>query len=197
MVNNTIWFDFDNTLVNSTMQIVDMYNNEYDESVDWTKVYNWNFEDQCKQITLQDIDRYFGSRDFFEDVDLLYDMVDLFDYYSTATSLTIGVATKGNKSNLNYKKNYIDEILFADKILLMDDSTMDKSQVEGLILVDDNSHCLKTCKCRYKILYAPLGKRQWNEDVYDLPSDETDILIVKNGYELRNLIDYILKKENL
>lgn len=199
--NITLFFDFDNTLVEAVKRITEMYNKKYNDNADWEKVYRWNLYDQCTQITEDDISEFFGSEEFFVGLDktlLGYSYSVLRDDLKRYPHIKFGIITKGNPNNLYWKEKFINKWFSPDILKLECASTMSKHSISGeYLLIDDNEKCVLTCGCKYKLLYAPQGKREWNENVYDLPSDESDIDVIDTYYDAYKYIMYALKQDGI
>lgn len=202
----TLWFDLDNTLLNSTKEIVRQFNNRYNQANDWTLTKKWNFTDVCEGITNSEVNEMFGSKEFFDNVKFT-ELIKVYfklangiyeTEYGDEVDVLMGIISKGNESNLFYKENQLLNKIPYDCKKLESDATMNKSSINGeFLLVDDNQECLLTCGCKYKVLYAPFGKCEWNEKIYDLDSEESGIDIVSNAKELYQYVLYALKKENI
>lgn len=202
----TIWWDLDNTLLNSTKEIVRQFNNKHNQNNDWKLTKKWNFTDVCEGITNAEVNEMFGSKEFFDNVEFT-ELIKVYfklangiyeTEYGDEVDVLMGIISKGNESNLYYKENQLLNKIPYDRKKLESDTTMDKSSINGeFMLIDDNQDCLLTCGCKYKVLYAPFGKCEWNEKIYDLYSEESGVDIVSSAKELYQYILYALKKENI
>lgn len=202
----TIWWDLDNTLLNSTKEIVRQFNNKHNQTNDWRLTKKWNFTDVCEGITNTEVNEMFGSKEFFDNVEFTELMKIYFGFLNGVyesdcgdeVDVFMGIISKGNRSNLYYKDTQLLNRIPYDFKKLEPDTTMDKSSINGeFMLIDDNYECLLTCGCKYRVLYAPFGKCEWNEKIYDLDAEESGIDIVSNAKELYQYIIYALKKENI
>lgn len=199
----TLWFDVDSTMIHTIPTIVDMYNDKYDKQCDYTKTRKWNFGDSCEGITLEDINEFFGSREFFErveftEVGLLY--FQLLEKFHKYPNIKFGIISKGSVDNLYWKKRFVKDLIPHDKLILESEDVIGRGILQGeFILIDDSSVNLENCGCLHRVLYADdlYGETEWNKSAYSKPSEDTGIDVVTTAKELKDYILYVLKKENI
>lgn len=174
-----IYFDFDNTIVNSIESFCNVYNFLYDDKADWGKVRQWNMGDQCKQLDKDMIVRIFEDGLFFQNLKF-FDNRMYFLLEDLSKTDDLHIISVGSRKNLLYKRKWILENLpfINDKNIALlshfDEGshtidTIDKSEInlENSILIDDNQDALESSNATYKVLYSHRGiKAEWNEKIF-------------------------------
>lgn len=186
-----IFLDFDNTLVNSTKAYCHVYNKMHNTKAHWQLIRKWDMKDQCPLNTKEGLENIFGSQDFFDVLEFYKGMKNMVKGLSQNKELELFIVSKGNDRNLALKREWIlknlPQIKQDNIILLCNKDGMDKSSVdmEGGILVDDNSECLLSSNASYQIVFSHNAiKTEWNELVFD------DLVLSSDA---RNLYEEIMK----
>jgi len=175
-----IYFDFDNTIVNSIESFCSVYNFLYDDNADWRKVRKWNMSDQCTGLDNDMIIRIFEDGLFFQKLKFFDNRI--YNYLKKLNEDNeIYILSVGSRKNLIYKKKWIlDKLPFINEknIVLLshfnegNDSIgiIDKSEInlENSVLIDDNQDALLSSNATHKVLYSNNGlKAEWNEKVFN------------------------------
>ena len=101
-----LFVDFDNTIVDSTKAICDMYNNHFKDKEGFilanpTKCMEWDFLDVCTLANKETLEEYFNAKEFFENLNIFYfarrTIKTLSDYCD------IYIVSIGDFKNLSYK----------------------------------------------------------------------------------------------
>lgn len=208
-------FDFDSTITESIQAICHAYvNRHYNEIMEglipmplYTHIRRWNMEDELPMMTEQELLELFDSEEFFNFLGFITDpsglsmsnlIADLIYFHSC----DIHIASKGHKRNLELKRDWIiNRIPYFDinNFEGMLGTTMDKSSLEGLILIDDCiSNLYSAMNVKYKILFAHRGNEcEWNSDGFKDGFETGNFYICKSVKELYDRIMYILDFEKI
>ena len=188
-MKHKIFIDFDSTLVNSIKAFVDVYKERHKEelvsgSINFPLaefVKSWNMADEMPELTLDELYEIFDSERFFDNLSLFADpngvtMYDFLEQLCYDDSLSVKIASKGHSKNLKLKKEYIEKnfkCFNIDNFIPMQGTDMDKSSLEGLILIDDHEENLYTSRVKFKILVnfnINKDKCEWNSKAMDDPT---------------------------
>lgn len=161
-----IVMDLDNTLALTDKAVCKVYNDNTGENVDYTKVKEWYYSDVIKKWTRDEINNVFIQQEFFDNLEPIQGMYELLKNMQEKGHI-IKIASVHRSEGVEMKKNWIrkhfDFIeekninILTGIDLKTGDIIMDKSTIEGDIMVDDHMDNLKTCKCKYKIMYGDYG----------------------------------------
>jgi len=152
----TIYVDFDNTIVNTTKRIVELYNEDFRFyknyiEIDYNKIQTYGFK-ECNCASEENINQYFNSPRFFEGLEYLPGA------YEALTELSkkykIVVVSMGYSPNLKGKEEWLKkELPFAEFIGCNLKQYKDKSHLNmtGGIQIDDTKRMLETTNAERKI----------------------------------------------
>lgn len=205
-----LYMDYDGTLVNSIKSFVEIYNWLYSDikerDADWTKVRQWNFQDECTKIDPHDVEKIFADKRFFNILEFYPEMRQLMYEYCVINKdvYEVYIVSKGTKNNLKHKKEWIKNnlpFMKEENIILMDiedGSNMSKSSIDMSdgIIIDDNQDCLKSSNAKWKILFTWKDVRaEWNKDMYYTCLKATNAESLKMN--IKHITDVIQKQNAL
>lgn len=191
-MNNKIdlFLDFDDTICLTSKQFVKLANKKYKKEEDWNNINRWDFKDLYPEITNNDIDNIFSSEDFFVDLELCENCLDVIN--SIKNLANIHIATIGTDKNLKNKMKWIKENLNIDFNFngILDTGINDKSSVDmsGAIFVDDRIDNLRSSNANIKILYKNYHNYSWQQIE---PND--NIYVVDSWEQICSILDFISK----
>ena len=191
-MNNKIdlFLDFDDTICLTSKQFVKLANKKYKKEEDWNNINRCDFKDLYPEITNNDIDNIFSSEDFFVDLELCENCLDVIN--SIKNLVNIHIATIGTDKNLKNKMKWIKENLNVDFNFngILDTGISDKSSVDmsGAIFVDDRIDNLRSSNANIKILYKNYHNYSWQQIE---PND--DIYVVDSWEQIYSILDFISK----
>ena len=164
-----LFIDFDGTLTDSVKKICEMYNFDYKNHPDFIPakdylVNAWNFSDQCPLIDKDIIEDYFCQKRFFINLEFLENAKEIVDKLSK--HYDIYIVSMGKTNNLIYKNQWLKENLKCIKRFIgcnyTDYDNKSHINMQGGILIDDNSNNLETSNADITICYGDIYS--WNED---------------------------------
>lgn len=155
---DTVFADFDDTLVDSLQADVTMLNERYGTNVDKSEVMCWNFRDVFPQLKEDEIEDLFDDPRFFEIIQFKPNAKEFILSIPNAK-----IITKGRPKNLELKKqwlyyNGLGDIPFTG--LGLDDSKGDYIDYNSL-LIDDNKGNLESVDCKYKVMMVTNENSEW------------------------------------
>ena len=155
---DTVFADFDDTLVDSLQADVTMLNERYGTNVDKSEVMCWNFRDVFPQLREDEIEELFDDPYFFEIVQFKERAKEFILSIPNAK-----IITKGRPKNLELKKqwlynNGLGNIPFIG--IGLDDSKGDYIDYNSL-LIDDNKGNLESVDCKYKVMMKTNSFSEW------------------------------------
>ena len=173
----TIYLDFDESIVNTKQAFCTVYNEKYTNHkdfalADYTKVYKYNFADQCPLLEdIQAVHDIFDSEEFFDALTLKDDCLEILHKHKY--DFNYQIVTIGTPKNLSRKVLWTEKNLpFIKDIVLISNGSnkMDKSIINMFsgelpsIFLDDHHDNLKSSNANIKICIASYGERDWNKD---------------------------------
>lgn len=191
-MNNKIdlFLDFDDTICLTSKQFVKLANKKYKKEENWNNINRWDFKDLYPEITNNDIDNIFSSEDFFVDLELCENCLDVIN--SIKNLANIHIATIGTDKNLKNKMKWIKENLNIDFNFngILDTGINDKSSVDmsGAIFIDDRTDNLRSSNANIKILYKNYHNYSWQQIE---PND--NIYVVDSWEQICSILDFIFK----
>lgn len=191
-MNNKIdlFLDFDDTICLTSKQFVKLANKKYKKEEDWNNINRWDFKDLYPEITNNDIDNIFSSEDFFVDLELCENCLDVIN--SIKNLVNIHIATIGTDKNLKNKMKWIKENLNVDFNFngILDAGINDKSSIDmsGAIFADDRTDNLRSSNANIKILYKNYHNYSWQQIE---PND--NIYVVDSWEQIYSILDFISK----
>lgn len=191
-MNNKIdlFLDFDDTICLTSKQFVKLANKKYKKEEDWNNINRWDFKDLYPEITNNDIDNIFSSEDFFVDLELCENCLDVIN--SIKNLVNIHIATIGTDKNLKNKMKWIKENLNIDFNFngILDTGINDKSSIDmsGAIFIDDRTDNLRSSNANIKILYKNYHNYPWQQIE---PND--NIYVVDSWEQIYSILDFISK----
>lgn len=157
-----IFLDFDNTIVDSTKAICDMYNECYKDHknfipADPEKCFDWNFKDVCPLAPSWWVNNCFNTKQFFANLHLMKDAYGAIRRLSRKHEIYI--VTIGDFRNIAYKSMFLEGNLpFVQNIICIrnENCNMNKEIVDMSdgILIDDNLENLKSSNAAYKFVFG-------------------------------------------
>lgn len=191
-MNNKIdlFLDFDDTICLTSKQFVKLANKKYKKEENWNNINRWDFKDLYPEITNNDIDNIFSSEDFFVDLELCENCLDVIS--SIKNIVNIHITTIGTDRNLKNKMKWIKENLNIDFNFngILDTGINDKSSVDmsGAIFIDDRVDNLRSSNANIKILYKNYHDYSWQQIE---PND--NIYVVDSWEQIYSILDFISK----
>lgn len=172
-----IAFDFDNTIANSNLAIIELFK-VYHPNIIHTNypkyefVSEWNYQDVIPEITSGEVESYFNNPKLFELITPFMDryltMIDLMEEL-IAEGHSVYVASKGSAENLELKKIWLRQRIPSfdlDNLIGIPLSVIGKSDeyLRGIdVLIDDVDSNFNN-SVKHKILFANQGEKSWNKN---------------------------------
>jgi hypothetical protein len=162
-----LFWDVDNTLVNSKKRFVELYNIEYKQDADWRKVCKYDLSDECplveNPIEIFNKPQFYNNDLDWEDmyVPEILRMLQLRDGFE------IHIVTIGTKENLFFKKQWLKrrlKFINEENYHLLEKTDLGKGEINMInsTLIDDSYINLLTSNSKLKIC---MHKRtEWNKD---------------------------------
>lgn len=198
-----IVLDFDDTLVKSSEQIIQMLNQRYNLNKTIEDLKDWGYSSIYSNITSQEVTDLYASEEFFEKVNwnegVIIFLLEFKKYYNYI------ICSKGSKKNLKLKKEFLTK--WFDKFNIKDwefigletnddtDYNLNKSAIDFsncLFAIDDNVNALLSINTPKKILIKNYAEYYWNET----PINKEDVYIINNFYELIEMCKFDIKLRN-
>lgn len=163
-----LFVDFDGVLMNTIKKIVELYNIDYDDNINWPDVNSWSFIELNKS-TPDKIDEYFDSSKFFWNLEYMDDAKTIIPMLQEKWfGDNFYVVTTGRDRNVNLKKwniqNYFPTFNLNHFIGININEFNDKSHIDmsGGVFIDDLSSNLRSSNADIKICFGSVYP--WNED---------------------------------
>lgn len=156
---NTIYLDFDNTIVESNQRVIDILNNRYNLAKSEADLNDYQFN-SIYPITEQEKLEIFESDEFYEKLRFKPGVLEVLNKYFNFYNIVI--VSKGTANNLLKKEKWIKKNLpFNFKFIgLRGQSLRKQIDMKNSIQIDDNLKCLET-NASLKILYKNFNEFPW------------------------------------
>lgn len=167
MIDIRILIDLDNTCVKSDVAMLSYYNEVTGKNIEFKpELSTWNMELLIKDWSKEQVNDIFVQQGFFKHLKLYDGVIETLHKLKDAGH-EIEIVSCHDIRGIGYKCDWIRKNLpMVDRINLIPlgkDLKLDKSHVQGDIIIDDVPSVLDTSPCKYKIL---MGQYSWNEDCY-------------------------------
>lgn len=167
-----IFFDFDNTLVNSTKAFIDVYNLLYQDNIDSTSIHNYDFSPQIK-LEKNQIVQIFSSTIFYDKLKI-FDGVEKFlkklhDSNLFEVIMVTNCSCNSISKKIEYLKNSNLDQYINSKIYLDVNKCADKSLINmhNAIFIDDHLDNHKTSNAEIKCAYISNKNQNWSPQASD------------------------------
>ena len=183
---NTIYIDFDNTIVENNKKIIELLNKEYGLSKTESDLIDYNYN-SIAPITRQEKVALFQSDEFFDCLEFKDGFLDFFNKYSEKMNFV--VVTKGTPINLEKKISWLKKNLpkKIDFIGMPNSLSKKRVNMRDGIQIDDTTIELDT-DAQIKILYKSDNNFDWQQGY-----DNSDIIVVNTWKEIDDVISFYLK----
>lgn len=201
-----IVLDFDDTLVKSSEQIIEMLNQKHNLNKTIKDLTDWNYASIYPKITTQEITELYSDKTFFENVkwndgakSFLLEFKENYKFV---------ICSKGSKQNLYFKHlflmtrfeemNILDWEFIGLKTNDDTDYNLNKSIIDFsdcLFAIDDNINALLSINTPKKILIKNYAEYYWNKT----PINREDVYVINNFNELNSMCEFDrkLRKEGI
>ena len=175
-----IYLDLDGCVFRSKKQVTKYLNQRYNMEVKWKSVKDYNFQDQFPGVSLDEIEEIFSDRDFYHDCEFYKGAMDFIEN----SGHEIVFCTKGTIENLYYKTKLLNYYFPTIPIITLSNSLSKRNvDMSDGILVDDYDVNLNICNAKYKIMFIPEGKTDYNTRI-----DTTNVFYAESFKHLARVI---------
>lgn len=171
MGKRKLYLDFDNTIVNATKKIVELYDKDFWKyknytPTHWTNINTYSF-DELILINKSIILDYFDDHRFFINLEYNENAKEILD--ELKDEYEINICSIGRKMNLYYKEQWIKKNLPYANFTGVDLIEGNKGNIDmsGGITLDDNIDMLNSSNADIKVIY---GDFSWSDNnIYNYP----------------------------
>jgi 5'(3')-deoxyribonucleotidase len=165
-----ILIDIDNTCAQTDVAMVNFYNELTGKNITYNKdLVTWDLELLIKDWSRQQINDIFIQEGFFKHLKLHDGVVETLNKLKEE-GYFLEIVTCHDIRGIVYKCDWINKNLpMVDRINILPlgkDLKLDKSNVQGDIIIDDLPSILETSPCKYKILFS---EYDWNRSCKSYP----------------------------
>lgn len=198
-----IVLDFDDTLVKSSEQIIQMLNQKYNLNKTIKDLKDWGYSSIYPQITSQEVTELYADKEFFKNVNWNNGTKQFLSKFKKDYNFII--CSKGNKQNLYFKHLFLiaqfEEMNITDwEFIGLEtnddtDCNLNKSIVDFsdcLFAVDDNVNALLSINVPKKILIKNYAEYYWNKT----PINREDTYVIDDFNDLIEMCDFDKKLRN-
>lgn len=183
---NTIYLDFDNTIVESNKRVIDIINKRYGTNKTEADLLDYGYQ-SIYPISDEEKLGIYESDEFFEDLEIKPHVLDVLIHYMQKYEIII--TTKGTSENLRKKKTWIDENLpFGLGFIGITNDSLSKRSVDmsNGIQVDDVSKALDT-NAGLHILYRDGNYFPWQK----IEAND-DIIVANTWWQIEEILEFCL-----
>ena len=198
-----IVLDFDDTLVKSSEQIIQMLNQKYNLNKTIKDLKDWGYSSIYPQITSQEVTELYADKEFFKNISWNNGVKQFLSKFKKDYNFII--CSKGSKQNLYFKHLFL--IAQYEKMNITDwefigletnddtDCNLNKSIVDFsdcLFAVDDNVSALLSINAPKKVLIKNYAGYYWNKT----PINREDTYVINDFNDLIEMCDFDKKLRN-
>ena len=195
----SIVLDFDDTLVKSSEAIIKILNKKFGLNKTVADSKDWNFRSINRNLTEQDIDNLFATKEFFEIVRWNDNAIDFLKKFQEEYDYII--CSKGTKNNLILKKDFLELELkvklginyeFIGLEFSQNESSLAKGDInfsQCLFCIDDNTEAVKSINTPVKFLIKNFTDTSWNQT----PKNLEGLYVVNTFKEIIEICDFDLE----
>lgn len=198
-----IVLDFDDTLVKSSEQIIQMLNQKYNLNKTIKDLKDWGYSSIYPQITSQEVTELYADEEFFKNVKWNDGVKRFLSKFKKDYNFII--CSKGSKQNLYFKHLFLiakfEEMNITDWEFIgleTNDDTdynLNKSIVDFsdcLFAIDDNVNALLSINTPKKILIKNYAEYYWNKT----PINREDTYVINDFNDLIEMCNFDKKLRN-
>lgn len=181
---DTIYLDFDNTIVESNKKIIEILNNKYNLSKTEDDMNDYEFHSIYPISEKEKLDM-FESDEFYTNLEFKPMVLEVLNKYKDVYNIII--VSKGTKNNLIKKEQWLkDNLPYQLKFIGLSGQSFNKSEIDmsNGIQIDDNFNCLKT-NAGLKILYKSFNQFPWQR-----PNSNEEYIAVNTWEEIDSILDF-------
>lgn len=194
----TIYWDVDDVLLNSSQAIIDIINKKYGTSKNLSNLKDWTYRSIIRDMNKEKVQAMYASDDFWNRVEFIDGILEIFnklgDRYNHA------IITHGREDNQLRKKQYLFNHKVFGKYLRNNvgyheiPNHMKKSSVDmsGAIQIDDNCNNLIDTNAKVKILFKNDIDTNYNTN-YGEFGGINNLYIVNTVEELEQILMFNLE----
>lgn len=156
------FFDMDGVVTDTNKRIVEMYNEDFGENVNYEDGVSWNFP-ECPRMTEEKLYEYFESPRLFEKLEMIPGFMKW--YLPLDCRIECYIVTLGTAKNLELKKRWVNRHIPRMKFIGVDCAVYDNKDhidMSGGIFFDDHPKNLVNSNADRKICFGPIT--EWNKD---------------------------------
>lgn len=188
-----VYIDADDTILDSSVAIIDILNKKNNTSKTIHDLRDWNYRDIDGTMNGDKILELYESEEFFNTVKIKENVKDYLK--EIIEKISVFIVSKGTQKNLNKKEEFFKKELgvpFNFKGLsFTEGQDFNKSSVDmrNGIQIDDRMDCLRHTNAAVKILLRNNANYSWN-----IPDVNMENLYVVNSWEeIQEIINFALE----
>ena len=181
----TIYLDFDNTIVESHKRIIEIINNNYNVNKKESDLIDYGYK-SIYPLSQEQVVQFYESDDFFENLTFKPMAFEVYNKYKDLYNIII--TTKGTDKNLKKKEKWLRDNLDKNiNFIGATGNSKDKSAIDMKdgIQIDDICDCLNT-NAKLHILYKSFNDFDWQKCC-------GDIVCVNTWEEIDEILSFCLK----
>lgn len=185
--------DIDDTTWNSSEIIIDMINQKYNTGKTFKDLKEYDYKSIYKDITKEELYRFFESDYFFENVKFQEGFLDLCNKFNEYFSFEF--LTKGNLNTFRKKYLWLNEYFkydFGFYGISKHEQHKGKFDLSNSVIIDDLIYNLEESNAEIKILITNGIQTNYNQT-----SINSDIYKVNDWHEISYFIEFYLKNREL
>lgn len=193
----TLYLDVDDVVLNSCETTIDIINEKYRKPLGLPAktikdLKDWGFKSIYKDITSEELNEIFCSREFWDRVTIKSTFYSLISS-GILKNYEIIFVTKGNDRNISYKEKLFRKVFggILEYELISIPCHVDKSTIDmaGGIQVDDNFRNLIHTNAALKILVTNGLETNFNNAYRSIDNDSDNLLYNDNLYYINDIED--------
>ena len=194
-----IVLDFDDTLVKSSEAIIKMLNKKFGLNKTISDSKDWNFRSINRNLTEQDINNLFATKEFFDTVQWNENAIKFLQKFKKEYNYII--CSKGTKQNLELKEVFLEKELkekfqidydFIGLEFINQKSSLNKGSInfsQCLFCIDDNTEAIESINTPIKFLIKNYTNTNWNQT----PKNMEGVYVVNTFEEIIQVCEFDLE----
>ncbi|MBS4893806.1 MAG: hypothetical protein KHZ90_08525 [Veillonella parvula] len=153
-----IVIDLDNTIINSSKMIYELYVKDHKINKEYDSNHDWNFSELVDEKDLNSLLRYFTDKRLYSNIIEMPNAINVIKDLSRNNEIII--ITKHHKDRIPITENWIKNTFKNVKVHYL--NSFDKSKFSGEIFIDDRIDCLESIEGNFNKIIC-LSEFDWKE----------------------------------
>lgn len=186
-----LFIDCDDTILNSSVAVIDIINKKYNKNSNISFLKDWNYNSIESTLTKKDVYEIYESMDFWNSIKINEDFKK--HYTNIIKNFDVCFISKGTQKNLELKELFLKrefgkDVCFVGVKIFPGFYNEEKNKVDMCqgIQIDDRSDELRSTNAKLKILLKNYRNFKWNKPIENLDN----LYVVNDWDQIFEILDF-------